>query len=96
MPSVKLDEEVLDKLLLEHLKNSIYTCLKESKWLRHPEDLEHNAKIIPALLTVIEYFSAPNEYKAFTAEFFNDLANQRNNDDDLDQIEFDFDYDGEQ
>ncbi len=92
MPSVNLDEETLDKLLLEHLKNSIYTCLRESKWLCHPEDLDHNVKIIPALLTVIEYFSAPNEYKAFATEFFNDITDQRDNDDEeLEQIEFNFD-----
>ncbi len=89
MPSVNLDEETLDKLLLEHLKNSIYTCLRESKWLCHPEDREHNVKIIPALLTVIEYFSAPKEYEEFVNELFTIVDNE--NDNDLDQIEFDFD-----
>ncbi len=94
MPSVNLDEETLDKLLLEHLKKSVYTCARESKWQLHPQDREFNAKIFPALLGVIEYFSAPKEYQEFVNELFTTIDNE--NDDGFDQIEFEFDDEGEQ
>lgn len=84
---LKVDDEVFDSLVVSYLKDSVSTVMEEMKYMKHPEDRAYNARLLPALLTVIQYFSIPDEFDKYVYEVFDDR-----NDDDK-QMSFRFDED---
>jgi hypothetical protein len=70
MLNIQIDEETFEQVMVEHLKNTAFASLEDAKYLRHPQDAEFHSKLLPALLTVISYFSTANDYRKFTAELF--------------------------
>lgn len=78
MYDLKVDDEVFDSLVVSYLKSQVATVLQENAYMTHPEDRAYNTHLLPALLTVIKYFSIPNEYDQYIYEVFGDI----NEDDD--------------
>lgn len=83
---LKVDDEAFDSLVVSYLKDSVSTVMEEMKHMKHPEDRVYNAHLLPALLTVIRYFSIPNEYDQYIYEVFGDSK-------DDEQMSFKFDED---
>ena len=81
---LKVDDEVFDSLVVSYLKDSVSTVKEEMKYMKHPEDRAYNTHLLPALLTVIKYFSIPNEYDQYIHEVFGDI----NEDDDDDTFNY--------
>lgn len=90
MYDLKVDDETFDALVVNYLKDSVATVMSENEYMTHPEDKAYNAHLLPALLTVIKYFSIPNEFDRYIHEVFGDK-----NDDDR-QLSFKFDEDDNQ
>lgn len=86
MYMMKIDDETFDNIILEHLKDAVDTVMSESEYMTHPEDRAYNTHLLPALLTVIKYFSIPDEYDKYVYEVFDN-----NNDDE--QMSFKFNED---
>lgn len=86
MYTLKIDEEVFEELVINYLKNQVSVVMEEITHMTHPEDKEYNTHLLPALLTVIKYFSIPNEYEQYIYQVFD------SNDDD-EQLSFKFDED---
>ena len=89
MYDLKVDDEVFDSLVVSYLKSQVATVLQENAYMTHPEDRVYNAHLLPALLTVIKYFSIPNEYDQYVHQIFGDISE----DDDEKQMSFKFDED---
>lgn len=85
---LKVDDEVFDSLVVSYLKDSVSTVMEEMQYMKHPEDRVYNAHLLPALLTVIKYFSIPNEYDQYVHQVFGG-----NNEEDDEQMSFKFDED---
>lgn len=83
---LKIDDEAFDSLVVSYLKDSVSTVMEEMKYMKHPEDRAYNAHLLPALLTVIKYYSIPNEYDQYIYEVFGDSK-------DGEQMSFKFDED---
>ncbi len=84
MYDLKVDDEVFDSLVISYLKSQVAMVLQENEHMTHPEDKAYNTHLLPALLTVIKYFSIPNEYDRYIHQVFG------SNDDDK-QLSFKFD-----
>jgi hypothetical protein len=87
MYDLKVDDEVFDSLVVSYLKSQVAMVLQENEHMTHPEDKAYNTHLLPALLTVIKYFSIPNEYDRYIHQVFG------SNDDDDKQLSFKFDED---
>lgn len=70
MFNLKIDDETFDALVVSYLKDSVATVMRESEYMTHPEDRAYNTHVLPALLTVIKYFSIPNEYDQYIEQVF--------------------------
>lgn len=70
MYMMKIDDEMFENIILEQLKDAVDTVMRESEYMTHPQDRAYNAKLLPALLTVIKYFSIPNEYEEYEQQVF--------------------------
>lgn len=79
---VKLDDDTFDNVVLSYLKASVETVMAENEHMKHPEDRAYNARLLPALLTVIQYFSIPNEFDNYIYEVFDDVEDVEDDDDD--------------
>jgi hypothetical protein len=88
MYDLKIDEEVFEELVVGYLKNQVSVVMQEFEHMSHPEDREYNTYLLPALLTVIKYFSIPNEYTEYIHQTFGPRSEEEI-DDDLQQ-EFNF------
>lgn len=86
---LKIDDEAFDSLVVSYLKDSVSTVMEEMKHMKHPEDRAYNAHLLPALLTVVRYYSIPNEYDQYVHQVFDDI----NEDNDDEQMSFKFDED---
>lgn len=82
MYDLKVDDEVFESLVVSHLKSQVATVLQENEYMTHPEDRAYNTHLLPALLTVIKYFSIPDEYDRYIHEVFGDINNDDDDDDD--------------
>lgn len=70
MYTLKIDEEVFEKLVINYLKNQVSVVMEEITHMTHPEDKEYNTHLLPALLTVIKYFSIPEQYDEYVHQVF--------------------------
>jgi hypothetical protein len=70
MYDLKVDEDVFQNLVLNFLKDSVSTVMQENEYMTHPEDRAYNTHLLPALLTVIKYFSIPDEYDEYVRQVF--------------------------
>jgi hypothetical protein len=70
MYDLKVDDEVFDSLVVSYLKSQVAIVLQETEYMTHPEDKAYNTHLLPALLTVIKYFSIPNEYDRYIHQVF--------------------------
>lgn len=70
MYDLKIDEDVFQNLVLRYLKDSLSTVMQENEYMTHPEDRAYNTHLLPALLTVIKYFSIPDEYDEYVHQVF--------------------------
>lgn len=89
MPMLQVDDETFEAVLVEHLKECARLTLTETREVRHPDDHAYNAKLLPALLTTIKYFSIPREYEEFVTDLFNEANVAIQND----EWQYDFDFD---
>lgn len=83
---LKIDDDAFNDLFVSCLKDSVATVIEEMKYMKHPEDRAYNARLLPALLTVIQYFSIPDEFDKYVYEVFDDGN-------DNGQVSFKFDED---
>jgi hypothetical protein len=90
MYQIKIEEEAFEELVVSYLKQQVAVVIQEFEHMRHPEDKEYNTYLLPALLTVIKYFSIPDEYEKFIWETFDGKPKE---DDDDGQQEFDYEHD---
>jgi hypothetical protein len=44
--------------------------MQENEYMTHPEDRAYNTHLLPALLTVIKYFSIPDQYDEYVYQVF--------------------------
>jgi hypothetical protein len=70
MYELKIDEDVFQTLVLNYLKDSLSTVMQENEYMTHPEDRAYNTHLLPALLTVIKYFSIPDQYDEYVYQVF--------------------------
>jgi hypothetical protein len=70
MYDLKIDEEVFQELVLKFLKDSVSIVMQENEYMTHPEDRVYNTHLLPALLTVIKYFSIPDHYDEYVHQVF--------------------------
>jgi hypothetical protein len=70
MYNLKIDEDVFQTLVLNYLKDSLSTVMQENEYMTHPEDRAYNTHLLPALLTVIKYFSIPDQYDEYVDQVF--------------------------
>ena len=70
MYEIKIDEEVFQSLVLHYLKDNLSTVMQENEYMTHPEDRAYNTHLLPALLTVIKYFSSSDEYDEYVHQVF--------------------------
>ena len=70
MYDLKIDEEVFQELVLKFLKDSVSIVMQENEYMTHPEDRVYNTHLLPALLTVIKYFSIPDQYDEYVHQVF--------------------------
>lgn len=89
MYDLKVDDEVFESLVVSYLKSQVATVLQENAYMTHPEDRAYNTHLLPALLTVIKYFSIPSEYDQYIHEVFGDI-----NEDDDDDMQQEFNFGG--
>lgn len=93
MYEIKINEEAFEELVISYLKQQVAVVIQEFDHMRHPEDKEYNTYLLPALLTVIKYFSIPNEYEKFIWETFDGKPTEEDADDDDGQQDL-FNYGG--
>ena len=70
MYDLKIDEDVFQTLVLSYLKDSLSTVMQENEYMTHPEDRAYNTHLMPALLTVIKYFSISDDYDEHVRHVF--------------------------
>lgn len=70
MYELKIDEETFENLFLNYLKDSVSTVMQENEYMTHPDDRVYNTHLLPALLTVIKYFSIPEQYDEYVHQVF--------------------------
>lgn len=70
MYDLKVDDEVFDSLVVSYLKSQVAMVIEELAHMTHPEDRAYNTHLLPALLTVIKYFSIPNDYDEYIRQVF--------------------------
>ena len=70
MYDLKVDDEVFDSLVVSYLKSQVAMVIEELAYMTHPEDKAYNTHLLPALLTVIKYFSIPNDYDEYIRQVF--------------------------
>ena len=88
MYDLKIDEDVFQEFVLNYLKNHVSIVMDENIHMTHPEDREYNTYLLPALLTVIKYFSIPDEYAQYIYQKFDPMPEEELDDDG--QQEFNF------
>lgn len=72
MPQINIDDETFDGLVVAYLKDSLETIKNESSWMNHPEDRMNNAKMVPALLTVLSYYMTSDDFEQYSWKLFSD------------------------
>ena len=70
MYQIKIEEEAFEELVVSYLKQQVAVVIQEFEHMRHPEDKEYNTYLLPALLTVIKYFSIPDQYDEYVDQVF--------------------------
>ncbi len=72
MPQINIDDETFDGLVVAYLKDSLETIKSENSWMNHPKDRMNNAKMVPALLTVLSYYMTSDDFEQYSWKLFSD------------------------